>query len=285
MSATEHVPGLRPIRGPSALGGDARRFVNLLLTLATTDFKLRFFGSTLGYLWQLVRPLMLFGVLFVVFTQFVRLGTGVPFYPVVLLMGIVLYSFFAEATGGSVTSVIDRENLVRKIHFPRMVIPLSVTLTASFNLLLSLVVVFFFMAASGVEVRLTWLELPVLIVLLTLFAAGLAMLLSALFVSFRDVRPIWDVITQALFYATPVIYPIEQVAARNETLAQIAMCNPLAAIIQQFRYAMIDPSAQSAGEALGGAWMLLVPVAVIVAVFALGLWVFDHMAPRIADEL
>ena len=271
--------------GPAAISGDPRRFVALALTLAFTDFKLRFFGSVLGYFWTLVRPLMLFGVLYFVFSQIVPLGANVSYYPLILLSGVVLYSYFAEATSASVRSVVERENLVRKIHFPRMVIPLSVTLTASFNLLLSLVVVFFFMAASGVEVRLTWLELPVLIVLLALFATGLAMLLSALFVSFRDVRPIWDVITQALFYATPVIYPIEQVAARNETLAQIAMCNPLAAIIQQFRYAMIDPNAQSAGEALGGAWMLLVPASVILAMFALGLWVFDHMAPRIADEL
>ena len=271
--------------GPAAISGDPRRFVALALTLAFTDFKLRFFGSVLGYFWTLVRPLMLFGVLYFVFSQIVPLGANVSYYPLILLSGVVLYSYFAEATSASVRSVVERENLVRKIHFPRMVIPLSVTLTASFNLLLSLLVVFFFMAASGVEVRLTWLELPVLIVLLALFATGLAMLLSALFVSFRDVRPIWDVITQALFYATPVIYPIEQVAARNETLAQIAMCNPLAAIIQQFRYAMIDPNAQSAGEALGGAWMLLVPASVILAMFALGLWVFDHMAPRIADEL
>ncbi len=271
--------------GPAAISGEPRRFVALALTLAFTDFKLRFFGSVLGYFWTLVRPLMLFGVLYVVFSQIVPLGANVSYYPLILLSGVVLYLYFAEATSAAVRSVVERENLVRKIHFPRMVIPLSVTLTASFNLLLNLVVVFVFMAASGVEVRLTWLELPVLLVLLALFATGLAMLLSALFVSYRDVRPIWDVVTQALFYATPVIYPIEQVAARNETAAQIAMCNPLAAIIQQFRYAMIDPSAQSAGEALGGAWMLLVPLSILVAVFALGLWVFDHMAPRIADEL
>lgn len=271
--------------GPAAISGDPRRFWHLALTLAFTDFKLRFFGSVLGYFWTLARPLMLFGVLYFVFSQIVPLGANVSFYPLILLSGVFLYSYFAEATSAAVQSVVDRENLVRKIHFPRMVIPLSVTLTASFNLLLNLVVVFFFMAVSGVEVRLTWLELPALLVLLVLFATGIAMLLSALFVSYRDVRPIWDVVAQALFYATPVIYPIEQVAARNETLAQVAMCNPLAAIIQQFRYALIDPDAQSAGEALGGVEMLLIPGALLVGVFVLGLWVFNRMAPRIADEL
>ncbi len=271
--------------GPAAVSGDPRRFFDLAYTLAVTDFKLRFFGSVLGYFWTLIRPLMLFGVLYFVFSQIVPLGADVRHFPVILLSGVVLYTYFAEATSAAVRSVVDREQLVRKIHFPRMVIPLSVTLTASFNLLLNLVVVFFFMAMAGVEVRWTWLELPALIVLLFLFATGLSMLLSALFVRFRDVRPIWDVVSQALFYASPVIYPIEQVAQRNETLAQVAMCNPLAAIIQQFRYALIDPGAQSAGEAIGGWPMLLVPGAILVGVFVLGFTVFDRMAPRIADDL
>ncbi len=271
--------------GPAAVSGDPRRFFDLAYTLAVTDFKLRFFGSVLGYFWTLIRPLMLFGVLYFVFSQIVPLGAAVRHFPVILLSGVVLYTYFAEATSAAVRSVVDREQLVRKIHFPRMVIPLSVTLTASFNLVLNLVVVFFFMAMAGVEVRWTWLELPALIVLLFLFATGLSMLLSALFVRFRDVRPIWDVVSQALFYASPVIYPIEQVAQRNETLAQVAMCNPLAAIIQQFRYALIDPGAQSAGEAIGGWPMLLVPGAILVGVFVLGFTVFDRMAPRIADDL
>jgi len=271
--------------GPAAVSGDPRRFFDLAYTLAVTDFKLRFFGSVLGYFWTLIRPLMLFGVLYFVFSQIVPLGADVRHFPVILLSGVVLYTYFAEATSAAVRSVVDREQLVRKIHFPRMVIPLSVTLTASFNLVLNLVVVFFFMAMAGVEVRWTWLELPALIVLLFLFATGLSMLLSALFVRFRDVRPIWDVVSQALFYASPVIYPIEQVAQRNETLAQVAMCNPLAAIIQQFRYALIDPGAQSAGEAIGGWPMLLVPGAILVGVFVLGFTVFDRMAPRIADDL
>ena len=271
--------------GPAAVSGDPRRFFDLAYTLAVTDFKLRFFGSVLGYFWTLIRPLMLFGVLYFVFSQIVPLGADVRHFPVILLSGVVLYTYFAEATSAAVRSVVDREQLVRKIHFPRMVIPLSVTLTASFNLVLNLVVVFFFMAMAGVEVRWTWLELPALIVLLFLFATGLSMLLSALFVRFRDVRPIWEVVSQALFYASPVIYPIEQVAQRNETLAQVAMCNPLAAIIQQFRYALIDPGAQSAGEAIGGWPMLLVPGAILVGVFVLGFTVFDRMAPRIADDL
>src|SRR2546421_2872827 len=179
----------RPIRGPSALGGDMRRFLHLTWTLAVTDFKLRFFGSVLGYLWQLLRPLMLFGVLLLVFTQFVKLK-GTNHYSVVLLEDIVIFTFFADATIGSVRSLVDRENLVRKIHFPRMVVPLAVVLMAYFNFLLNLVVVMIFALARGITPRITWLELPLLLLFLGLFVTGIAMLLSSLYVRFRDVRPI-----------------------------------------------------------------------------------------------
>jgi ABC-2 type transport system permease protein len=273
----------RPIRGPSALGGSVARFAYLTRTLAVTDFKLKFFGSALGYLWQLMRPLMLFGVLYVVFTQVVRLGNDVAFYPAVLLTGIVLYTFFAEATGGAVTCVLDRENLVRKIQFPRLVVPLAVILTAYFNLGLNLVAVLVFIVASGVDARLTWLELPLLVLILGVLCTGVAMLLSALYVRFRDVKPIWDVLLQVAFYSSPVLYAIENVP--SEKLQHALMLNPLAAIIQQARHAVIDPGAPSAAAAAGGWEVLLIPAALVVGLFALGFWVFNHEAPRIAEEL
>ena len=282
MSAHAAARG-RQVRGPTALGSDPRRFLHLTATLAVTDFKLRFFGSVLGYLWQLMRPLMLFGVLYVVFTQFVRLGTDVKDYPVVLLTSIVLFTFFVEATGGSVTSVLDRENLVRKIEFPRLVIPLSVILNAYLNLVLNFLAVFIFMLISGIDVRWSWLELPLLIGALGVFATGIALLLSALYVRFRDVKPIWEVASQIMFYGSPVLYAIESVP--EETLRHAIMANPLAAILQQVRHAVIDPGAPSAAEAIGGAERLLIPTALVVTVLALGLWVFKREAPRIAEEL
>jgi ABC-2 type transport system permease protein len=279
---SESVLG-RPLRGPSALGGSPARFLYLTRTLAVTDFKLKFFGSALGYLWQLMRPLMLFGVLYVVFTQVVRLGNDVAFYPAVLLTGIVLYTFFAEATGGAVTCVVDRENLVRKIHFPRLVVPLAGILTAYFNLLLNLVAVLVFVFASGVGMRLSWLELPLLLLILGVLCAGIAMLLSALYVRFRDVKPIWDVMLQIAFYSSPVLYAIETVP--SEKLQHALMLNPLGAIIQQARHAIIDPEAPSAAAAAGGWELLLIPCALVVGLFALGFWVFNREAPRIAEEL
>jgi ABC-2 type transport system permease protein len=269
-------------RGPSALGEDLRRFWSLTYTLAATDFKLRFFGSALGYLWTLARPLLLFGTLYLVFTKIVKFGDGVEFYPAVLLSSIVLFTFFSETTSRGVNSLVERENLLRKIRFPRMVIPLSVALHSLFNLGLNLIVVFGLIFASGIEPTLDWLQIPLLILMLVFFGTGVTMLLSALYVRFRDVQPIWEVLLQLLFYGSPVIYVITTVP---ESFRQIAMFNPMAAILTQWRHAVIDQSAPTAGTAIGGIELLVVPVAIVVAIFALGLWVFMRETPRIAENL
>jgi ABC-2 type transport system permease protein len=261
-----------PIKGPSALGTDPRRLWHLARTMAVSDFKLRFFGSALGYLWQLVRPLMLFGVLYVVFTQVVRLGSDVEFYPVALLMGVVLFTFFGEATGGALSSLVDREALIRKVDFPRLAVPLSAVLTALMNVALNLVAVIVFLLASGGSVRLTWLEVPVL-----------GMLFSALFVRYRDVKPIWEVCLQILFYASPIFYPIDVVAERSELAAKLMMLNPFAAVVQQTRHALIAPSHPTATD-VAGVW-IIGTIAIFVVVIALGYRVFSKRAPHIAEQL
>ena len=274
-----------PIAGPSALGGGFARFFHLARTLAVTDFKLRFFGSALGYFWQLGRPLMLFGVLYAVFTQFLKIGGAVPHYPIVLLANIVLFTYFNEATSGAVPSVVGRENLVRKIHFPRMAIPVSVVMVASFNMVLNLLVVVVFALASGIEPRWTWLELPVLVALLTLLIVGVAMLLSALYVRFRDLQPIWDVFSQALFYATPVLYTLQSIHV-SAGIRHALMLNPLAVVLTQVHHALIGgPEALGAAAVAGGWSHLAIPLAIIAIVFVLGYRVFDRNAPHIAEHL
>jgi ABC-2 type transport system permease protein len=274
---------LRLMRGPSALGGDPKRFWTLTWTLAVLEFRLKFFGSVLGYFWQLVRPLLLFGVLYFVFTELVRLGGGVKNYPVILLMGIIIYTFYAEATATAVGSVPDRESLVRKVHFPRLVIPLAVVLTTFLNFALNFAVVLIFVLASGIAPRWSWLEIVPLVIALGLLSTGIGTLLAALFVRYRDVRPIWDVALQISFYGSPILYPIEKIP--EEGLRRLIMCNPLAVIVQQARHAIIDPGALSAAGAMGGAVWLLIPLAVLIGVCALGYFVFDRSAPHIAEEL
>ncbi|HXD55752.1 MAG TPA: ABC transporter permease [Solirubrobacteraceae bacterium] len=294
MSAVEStidVSGLgQPIRGPRALTDDWSRFWHLTYNIARNEFKLRFFGSVLGYLWQLMRPLLLFGVLYVFFVVVARVngqkGPGDAHYGVQLLGSIVLFTFFAEATGSAVRSVVERENLVRKIEFPRLVIPLAVVLLAMFNLGLNLLVVLVFALAEGVTPMLSWLELPVLIGFLAILATGVAMLLSALFVQFRDIQPIWEVVSQILFYASPVIISIATVKSKiSATWVHLYMLNPLATVLQQFRHAMVTHATPSAGALLGSWAQLLEPVALVAAIFAIGFWVFNRTAPDIAENL
>jgi ABC-2 type transport system permease protein len=269
--------------GPSALGEDLRRVAALTWMLAVTDFKLRYFGSVLGYLWTLMRPLMLFAVLYFVFTEVVAVGTDVKHYGVYLLTSIVLFTYFAETTAGGVQCLMARENLLRKMRFPRLAIPISVSLAALFNLGVNLVAVLVFALASGVAPRWTWLQLPLLVLMLAFLAIGLAMLLSVLYVRFRDIQPIWDVVLQIAFYASPVLYVIGMLPdwIQREMLA----ANPIADILTQARYALLDPSAPTAAHAIGADARLLIPFGVSIAAFALGAWAFTREAPRIAENL
>jgi ABC-2 type transport system permease protein len=284
----------RPIRGPQALTDDWVRFWHLTWNIALNQWKLRFFGSALGYVWQLVRPLLLFCVLYLFFTQIGHVGQGPTaqlghpehFYGAQLLGSIVLFTFFGEATSAAVKSVVENEVLVRKIQFPRMVIPLSVVLLGLFNLILNLIVVLVFAVASGVRPMLSWLELPVIVAMLVVFTAGVAMLLSALYVYFRDINPIWDVVSQVLFYISPVIIPLDKVAAKvSPAVLHLYMLSPLSSIFQQFRHAVINHAAPGASVALGGHLALLGPLAVVLAVFGLGFFVFNRTAPYVAENL
>ena len=296
MSAAQAIPYEelgRPIIGPRALTSDWGRFWHLTFNIARIQWKLRFFGSALGYLWQLMRPLLLFTVLYIFFTKIGHVGEGKGtklgqpnhFYGVQLLGSIVLFTFFAEATGGAVASVVSQEAVVRKIQFPRLVIPLSIVLGALFNLGLNLIVVLIFALISGVRPMLTWLELPVILLVLAVFATGLAMLLSSLYVYFRDVQPIWDVLTQVIFYASPVIVPLSSVQDKlSPTLVKIYMLNPLAATFEQFRHAMVNNAAPGVRELMGTVWIAGILV-IVTAVFTLGFIVFNRTAPYVAENL
>jgi ABC-2 type transport system permease protein len=271
----------RAITGGVAVG-DFRRFLGLTWTLAVTEWKLRFYGSVLGYVWQLARPFAFFGVVYVVFTQIVDLGDQIKNYGVYILFAMVLFNFFAEVTNGCVRSLVTRENLLRKISFPRLAIPMSVTLTGLFNLGGTLVAVFIFAVGSGVYPDVGWLELIPLVLLLALLSSGIGMLLSVLFVRYRDIEPIWEVATQILFYASPVLYVSTLV---DECCQSPYVAQPLATIMTEMRHAVVDSTAPDVATAIGGADRLALPLVLIFGVFAFGLWLFNRQAPRIAEHL
>ena len=191
---------------PIVIGRDPRRFWALSWTLAVTEFKLRFYGSVLGYAWTLVRPFALFGVLYIVFAEIAHLGDGIKGFPAYILISMVLFQFFRAIVDGGLLSLVYRENLLRKMRFPRLVIPTVVVLSALFELALTLCAVLVFLLISGIWPNLRWLELIPLAALLTVFATGLGLLFSVLYVNFRDVSPIWDVLGQVLFYISPILY-------------------------------------------------------------------------------
>lgn len=275
---------LRDVRGPSALGGGLRRFADLLWLMSVTEFKRTYFGTVLGYVWSLIRPVMLFGVLLFVFTKVFRIGSELHNYPVLLLLGIVLFTLFQEATQNAVTSVVAQEGVVRKTQFPRLVIPLATVITSAFNLCLNLIVVFAFVLAWGVDPTSTWLLFPLAVAALFVLTCAVSMMLSVLYVRFRDVAIIWTVLAQVLFYATPVLYPIELLD--DPTIEQVLMINPLAVIFEQVRiWILAEPAAPTAAAAAGGMLNLLPAVAIYVGVCAFSVWIFNREAPHIAEEL
>ena len=272
--------------GPSALGGGARRFVELTTTLARSEFKLRYFGSVLGYVWSLMRPLLFFGVLYLFFTQIVKIGAGVPHYGVYLLTSIVLWNYFAEATSSSVTCMVSRESLLRKIRFPRMVIPLSVSLTAAFNLGMNMIAVFVFAVVNGVTPKASWIELLPIATGFIVLATGIGMLLSAAYVRFRDVAPIWEVLVQAWFYCSPIMYIASNYGHRfGHGFAHVAMVNPAAQLLTQTGHAFIGGAAFPSSVRVGGVVSALLALTIIIAALVVGWWFFTREAPRVAENL
>lgn len=260
-----------------------KRILSLTWTLGLTDFRLRFYGSVLGVLWTLVRPFAFFGVIYVVFTEIAKLDAQVENYGVYILFSIVLFTFFADVTTTSVQSLVLRENLLRKMHFEPIVIPLAVMVTGLLNLGTTLIAVMIFTFGNGIYPDWGWLQLPVVIVLIALFANGLGMLLGALYVRYRDIFPIWEVVSQIMFYGSATLYAVDPQVPEN--WREELMCNPLVACFTQIRHAVIDSDAKSAAEVIGGDVRLLVPLGVVLGTFALGALVFRRASPRIAENL
>jgi ABC-2 type transport system permease protein len=280
------VPAPDPVSGgtsyrPAAVG-NLRRLATVTTTLAETEFKLHYQESALGYLWAILRPLLLFLVLYSVFDGVAKFGTGVEDYGVYLLAAIVMWTCFTETVGGCLSCLTKSEGLLRKLRFPRLAIPLSISANALMNLAVNSVVVLIFVGISGLEPRWSWLELPLLAALLVICATGLGLLFSVAYVRYRDAYQVWGLTQQLLFFGSPIIYTASRYP---ENIQDILSLSPLAAVFTQMRHALIDPSAPTAADLVGGVPMLLVPIGIAIGSFALGLWLFNREAPRVAELL
>ena len=256
----------------------------LLHELVVTDFKLRYQGSILGYLWSVIKPIFLFAILYVVFGIFMRGNQGVDHYPVYLLLGIVLWSFFSEATSQGLQSIVARGDLIRKINFPKYIIIISGTISALINLAINLVVVAIFMIINGVMFSWSALMIIPLVIELYVFALGIASLLSAMNVKYRDVGYLWEIFLQAAFYATPILYALQMVASIKPSIAQLILLNPAAQIIQDARYFVVTDNALTLFT-ISQWWKELIPLFVVLLVLFVGLFYFKKSSKNFAEEI
>ncbi len=249
--------------------------------MASTDFKVRYQGSVLGYLWSLLKPLFLFAILYVVFTYIIPLGKDVEHFSVYLLTGIVLWNFFTEATMQGASSVVARGDLIRKISIPRYLVVIASSLSALINLGLSMTVVFIFALVNGVTPSFHWLLIIPIVVELYVFALGLSFLLAALYVKFRDITYIWEIVLQAGFYASAIIFPLTLVPAEFH---KWFFMNPIVQIIQDARWAIATDTSITMWSTVQS-WIVVVPFIIILILSVVGYLYFKKRSPYFAEDI
>ncbi|UTX51380.1 ABC transporter permease [Candidatus Saccharibacteria bacterium TM7i] len=257
----------------------------LLRELVVTEFKLRYQGSVLGYLWSLLKPLFTFIILYFVFVHFLKIGGDVPGWPVAMLLGIVLWNFFSEITNNGVGAIVGRGDLIRKLNFPKYIIVIASSISALINLVFNLAVLVVFLFVANIDIGWTALLTPLYMIEIFIFGLGIAFILSTLYVRFRDINYIWEIIMQALFYGSAIIYPLSIIATPNPMLAQIILLNPVTQSIQSARAALVDP-ANATAVSLGSPWWVIVtPFILTIVVFIFGAWLFKRNSPHFAENV
>lgn len=262
-----------------------RRNRILLKELTKTDFKLRYQGSVLGYLWALLRPLMMFAILYIVFAKLLKIGSDIPHYPVYLLCGTTMWSFFTECTSQGIQAIVSRGDLLRKINFPKYIVVVSSTLTAVINMLINLLVIIIFALLNGVMPSWNWLLIIFPLLEIYLLSLSIAFLLGSINVKYRDITSIWDVLVQALFYAVPIIYPISMVASTSELAAKVILLNPIAQAIQDIRFFLITNETVTTWNFIQNPLICIIPIILIFCILAFGAYTFRKKSKFFAEEV
>ncbi len=252
-------------------------YKELIWTLAKTDFKLRYHGSVLGYVWAILKPLLMFLVLNFVFSSvFNPKNSGSEYYSLQLLTGIMMFSFFSEGTSAGMGSLISKAQLVTKIYVPRWTIILASTINAALIYLMNLLVIVFFFVWKGfipsVAAIVMFIFFSFLIYVIIL---SFSLLTAPLFVKFRDLAMIWDVILSILFYASPIVYPLGILPVNVQ---QIILINPMAFIIHFTKESLIN-------NHFADLWQNLLFVLMVGVFFALGVFFYRKLIPRVAENM
>jgi ABC-2 type transport system permease protein len=282
----------------SRSGGALSRNFNVTRELAITQFKLKYTGSALGYVWSLIKPMMIFGIMYAVFGIILNVGRGATDFPLQLLIGVVLWSFFAETTGIAVSSIIVNGTLVQRAFFPRSILVIANSASAAMTFLINITLIVVIATPLGhLDLGLRSLFAVPLMIELYLIILGIALLVSSLFVFFRDLGHVWEILLQVLFYASGVVYPIASIA--NHPMLKDLLClNPLTQIIEDMRHVLVTPTAPWTVQIFSGlhgsgpgdlpwagGWEILVPIVITFGVFAVGVWVFRTLSPKFAENL
>jgi ABC-2 type transport system permease protein len=281
-NGTDHALELEDVRGPVALGTSRKRFWQLLWLSAVTDFRMRYVDAVLGYFWALMRPLITFGIVFLFLRQILSFGGSIVNFAPMLMLNIMLFQFFQETTQRGMRSLSSKEGLVRKMRFPRMVIPLSSALTATMSLAINLVVAFILLLAFGLTPTWSWLILPLAAAALVLIATGVSLILSIASVRLPDTVQVWGVISRILFYGTPILYTVQTIPA---SVRPIVMLNPLSPIFVVVRKAVTDPNDLTLVQAAGGVGHAMIPIVLAICICLFSVWYFVREAPSVAEAL
>jgi ABC-2 type transport system permease protein len=260
--------------------------LRVLRVIATSEFKLKYADSALGYVWSFLKPLGIFSVLYVVFGRFFKLSAGFEHFPLYLLVGIVLWYFFVDSTSLAMSSIVARGDLLRKLAFPRILVPLSVALTALLTFGVNLVAIGAFVGWNRLVPRVEWLLIIPLLLELLVFTLAVSLVLATLFVRFRDIGQLWELFTQMLFFASPIFYPVGFLPPWAHP---VAMISPFVHVMQEIRAILLRPHEAAeiltAADVYGTSLGHLIPLgfAAILLIFALVL--FRHESPRFAERV
>jgi ABC-2 type transport system permease protein len=251
-------------------------YVRVVRTLVGVEFKLEYSGSALSYLWSLLKPLALFLILYMIFGRLLKLGAGFQHFPLYLLIGLVLWTFFSTATTRAMSSIVAHTALLRRLAFPPLIIPVTTSLSAGITFLISLVPIAVLVAWNRIVPHPDWLLIPLLVLELYALTLAVSLVLATLFVRFRDTGQVWEIGSQLLFYVTPIIYPLELLPAWAQ---RIVFLNPFTQLMQDVRALILYQDrgrVVTAPDVYGGASGRLLPLAVCALLLLVGLVLFKR---------
>ena len=315
MFASADTPPPLDATGMARQPSTFRHYRHLTLELAISQFKLRYTQSVLGYLWSLLKPAMMFAITYFIFVDLFKINDGTEFYGLQVLLGIVVWTFFAECTSSAMQAIASNGGLIRKAYFPRSILVIAASLSALFTFVINLVIVFVIaVALHQIDIGLRIVAVIPLLLELYLLALGVSLFLAALFVQYHDVSHLWEVLMQGLFYGSGVMFSLTYVLQRLHLalaigsttrgtphllwIVQVMAANPITQIIEDLRHALLTPvapwtellvtghlAAVKQWSPLNAPWLLPVPFLVVLLVLTGGSLTFRARARNFAQNL